>query len=310
MANRVVMKQKMKDNPFITYLVDERKILLMRHDTPSQEASAAGTPMGAQLEQVLLTMPATAASAPHKRGRPRTLSAWHLSLAVLLCLLHGLQSQLEVWRQIAFYWVGHLPALPLSDQAVYNRLEQDGVSAFQSVFAHVSQWLAEHLAPYENRTLAPFATAVLALDESVLARVKRWVSWLREVPDGDSRLLPGRLGGLFDVRLQQWRRLDVRLAANADCKVHARAMLSGLAKGTLLLFDLGYFSFPWWDELTQLGSWYVTRQRAKTRYQVVHILYQADGVFDALVYLGVHSSDRAGQVVRLVSFRLGSQQYC
>ena len=310
MANRVVMKQKMKDNPFITYLVDERKILLMTHDTPSQDASAAGTPMGAQLEHWLLTIPAASASAPHKRGRPRTLSAWHMSLAVLLCLLHGLQSQLEVWRQIAFYGVGYLPALPLSDQAVYDRLEQDGVSAFQSVFAHVSQWLAQRLAPYENRTLAPFATAVVALDESVLDRVKRWVSWLREVPDGDSRLLPGRLVGLFDVRLQQWRRLDVLLDANADCKVHARAMLSALAKGTLLLFDLGYFSFPWLDELTQLGYWYITRQRAKTRYQIVHILYQADGVFDALVYLGVHSSDRAGQLVRLVSFRLGSQQYC
>ena len=310
MANRVVMKQKMKDNPFITYLVDERKILLMTHDTPSQDASAAGTPMGAQLEHWLLTIPAASASAPHKRGRPRTLSAWHMSLAVLLCLLHGLQSQLEVWRQIAFYGVGYLPALPLSDQAVYDRLEQDGVSAFQSVFAHVSQWLAQRLAPYENRTLAPFATAVVALDESVLDRVKRWVSWLREVPDGDSRLLPGRLVGLFDVRLQQWRRLDVLLDANADCKVHARAMLSALAKGTLLLFDLGYFSFPWLDELTQLGYWYITRQRAKTRYQIVHLLYQADGVFDALVYLGVHSSDRAGQLVRLVSFRLGSQQYC
>jgi len=300
----------MKDNPFMIENLPERKILLMTHDTPSQHAAAPSTPMGAQLEQLLLSMPATAASTPHKRGRPLTLSAWHMSLAVLLCLLRGLQSQLEVWRLIAFYGVGCLPALPLSDQAVYDRLEQDGVSAFQSVFAQLSQWVAQRLAPYENRSLAPFATAVLALDESVLDRVKRWVSWLREVPNGDSRLLPGRLVGLFDVRLQQWWRLDVLLDANADCKVHARAMLSGLAKGSLLLFDLGYFSFPWLDELTQLGYWYLTRQRAKTRYQVVHILYQADGVFDALVYLGVHSSDRAGQLVRLVCFRRGSQQYC
>jgi hypothetical protein len=300
----------MKDTPFRRENLSERKILLMTHDIPSQHASAPSGALGAQVEQLLLSMPATAASTPHKRGRPLTLSAWHLSLAVLLCLLRGLQSQLEVWRLIAFYGVGCLPALPLSDQAVYDRLEQDGVSAFQSVFAQLSQWLAQRLAPYENRRLAPFATAVLALDESVLDRVKRWVSWLREVPNGDSRLLPGRLVGLFDVRLQQWRRLDVLLDANADCKVHARAMLSGLATGSLLLFDLGYFSFPWLDELTQLGYWYVTRQRAKTRYQVVHILYQADGVFDALVYLGVHSSDRAGQLVRLVCFRLGSQQYC
>jgi hypothetical protein len=310
MANRVVKKHQMKDTPFITNFVDERKILLMTHDTPSAHASAPSTPLGAQLEYWLLSMPNASANAPHKRGRPLTLSAWHLSLAVLLCLLHGLQSQLEVWRLIAFYGVGQLPALPLSDQAVYDRLEQDGVSAFHSVFAQLSQWLAQRLAPYEQRQLAPFATAVVALDESVLDRVKRWVSWLREVPNGDSRLLPGRLVGLFDVRLQQWLRLDVLLDANADCKVHARAMLSGLAKGSLLLFDLGYFSFPWLDELTQLGYWYVTRQRAKTRYQVVHILYQADGVFDALVYLGVHSSDRAGQMVRLVCFRLGSQQYC
>jgi hypothetical protein len=275
----------------------------MTHDTPSPHASAATTPLGAQLEQLLLTMPATATSAPHKRGRPRTLSAWHLSLAVLLCLLHGLQSQLEVWRLIAFYGIGQLPALPLSDQAVYDRLEQDGVSAFQSVFAQLSQWLAQRLAPYENRRLAPFATAVLALDESVLDRVKRWVVWLREVPQGDSRLLPGRLVGLFDVRLQQWVRLDVLLDANADCKVHARAMLRGLAKGSLLLFDVGYFGFPWLDELTQAGYWYLTR------HQIVHVLYQADGVFDALVYLGVHSSDRAGELARLVSFRRGSQQY-
>ena len=146
----------------------------------------------------------------------------------------------------------------------------------------------------------------MALDESVLDRVKRWVNWLREVPQGDSRLLPGRLVGLFDVRLQQWVRLDVLLDATADGKVHARAMLRGLATGSLLLFDLGYFSFPWLDELTQAGYWYLTRQRAKTRYQVVHILYQADGVFDALVSLGVHSSDRAGQLVRLVCFRRGS----
>src|SRR6266487_836236 len=282
MKHRVVTRRKMKDNPFMIENLPERKILLMTHDTPSQHAAAPSTPMGAQLEQLLLSMPATAASTPHKRGRPLTLSAWHMSLAVLLCLLRGLQSQLEVWRLIAFY----------------------------SVFAQLSQWVAQRLAPYENRSLAPFATAVLALDESVLDRVKRWVSWLREVPNGDSRLLPGRLVGLFDVRLQQWWRLDVLLDANADCKVHARAMLSGLAKGSLLLFDLGYFSFPWLDELTQLGYWYLTRQRAKTRYQVVHILYQADGVFDALVYLGVHSSDRAGQLVRLVCFRLGSQQYC
>ncbi len=115
--------------------------------------------------------------------------------------------------------------------------------------------------------------------------------------------------GLFDVRLQQWRRLDVLLDAPANCKVHARAMLSGLATGTLILFDRGYFSFPWLDDLSQQGYWYVSRTVGKTRYQMQHLLSQADGVCDALVYLGVHRSDQAAQFVRLVCFRVGSQRY-
>src|SRR6266581_4797672 len=140
----------------------------MTHDTPSPPASAATTPLGAQLEHLLLTLPATATSAPHQRGRPLTLSAWHLSLAVLVCLLRGLQSQLEVWRLLAFTGVGLLAPLPLSDQAVYDRLEQDGVSAFEAFFGQLWAWLAKQLAPYEDCRLAPFAAGVVALDESVL----------------------------------------------------------------------------------------------------------------------------------------------
>jgi hypothetical protein len=163
----------------------------------------------------------------------------HPSLEVLVCLLRGLQSQAEVWRLLAFFGVGHVPRLPLSDQAVSDRLEQDGVSAFQAFFGQLSGWLATRLAPYEDRRLAPFATGVVALDERVLDQLKRWVAWLRAVPNGDSRLLPGRLVGLFEVRLQHWQRLDVLLDATANCKGHARAMLSGLATGTLILVERG-----------------------------------------------------------------------
>jgi hypothetical protein len=87
---------------------------------------------------------------------------------VLVCLLRGLQIQAEVWRLIAFFGVGHLPRLPLSDQEVYDRLEQDRVSAFQAFFGQLSAWLATRLAPYEDRRLVAFATGVVALDESVL----------------------------------------------------------------------------------------------------------------------------------------------
>lgn len=310
MIERVATGKKIKDNPFRTVILNERTILLMTHDIPSDQTAARSPELGAKLEQLVTSLPGPEPGARSKRGRPVSVSAWHLSLAVLVSLMRGLQHQSEVWRLIAFFGIGGLPPVAVTDQAIYTRLEQDGVKGFQASFAHLSQWLAQRLAPYEHRQLAPFATAVLALDESVLDQVKRWVRWLREVPKGDSRLLPGRLVGLFDVRLQQWRRLEVLLDATANCKVHARAMLHGLAKGTLLLFDRGYFSFAWLDDLSQLGFWYVSRLVSKTSYQVEHIHYQADGVFDALVYLGKHRADRAGELVRLVRFRIGSQHYC
>ena len=183
------------------------------------------------------------------------------------------------------------------------------MQGFVHCFAALSSWLRKRLAPYEDRRLAPFATAVLALDESVLDKVKRSVAWLREVPNGDSRLLPGRIAALFDVRLQQWVRVDVLLDATANCKRHARAMLAGLLKGTLLLFDRGYFAFPWLDELSEQGYYYISRTVGKTRYPLQHVFIMTEEVFDALVSVGSYRADRAAHLTRLVRVRVQGTWY-
>src|SRR5258708_31844936 len=129
----VVKRRKMKDNPFIRQNLQERMILLMTHDTPSHHASAPGTDLGAKLEHLLLTLPTESATAPRKRGRPVELPAWHLSLAAVVCLLRGLQSQLEGWRLIGFAGVGPLAPLPPSDPAVCDRPDPDGGRALQAL---------------------------------------------------------------------------------------------------------------------------------------------------------------------------------
>src|SRR5205807_8408021 len=111
-------------------------------------------------------------------------------------------------------------------------------------------WLSPLVAQQSWAALAPFATAVVALDETTLDPVARKLPLLRHFKKGAVELLPGKLAGLFDVRLQLWRRIDFVPNALQNSKVHARAMLEGLAQGTLVLFDLGYFGFEWLDELT------------------------------------------------------------
>ena len=141
-------------------------------------------------------------------GRPRILPAMVLWTGMLLCVLRDWSSQLDLWRLLdsGLFW--DYPRFPISDQAVYHRRERDGTAPLQQAFAHVSAALRERLAPWADPTLAPFATEVVALDQMHLDQVARLLPALRDVAPGDSQLLPGAIGALFDLRRQQWRTVE------------------------------------------------------------------------------------------------------
>jgi hypothetical protein len=176
-------------------------------------------------------------------------------------------------------------------------------------FEQVSQQVRRRLAPWQEKGLAPFARAVLALDESQLDEVGRWLPELRTLCQKDSGLRAGRISALFDVRLQQWWKMDVLQEADTNCKVHARAMIEALPKGVLLLFDRGYFAFEWFDDLTRLGMFWISRYSNKASYKILHVCYSGDGVLDAIVSLGVYRSDQAAYPVRLLQFWYHGQHY-
>lgn len=245
---------------------------------------------------------ASAPAEPKGPGRPCELPAEVLWSTLLLCVLQRARGVCEVWRALV------CQGYDICDQAVYARLDSGGTEPLQTVFEHLSRMLAAWIKPLVEaqswEKLAPFARAVLALDETTLDPLARTLPSLRHFKKGAVELLPGKLATLFDVRLQVWQRIDSVADAQQNCKVHARAMLKGLCKGTLLLFDLGYFGFEWLDELTTRSLWYVCRLREKTSYTVVHTLYESAEVFDGLVWLGTHQA-KAGSVARLVRVRVG-----
>ena len=167
--------------------------------------------------------------------------------------------------------MGPFAPVQVVDQAVYNRLAR-AAGVMRAFFEQVSAWMSEQMAGLEDRRLAPWASQVLALDESTLDAVGRWLPALRHVVPGDPRLLAGRISALFDVRRQQWVRVEVWQEAVANCKAQARHMVEGLQAGTLLLFDRGYLSFPWFDELSERGLWWISRYANHASYHVRHVL--------------------------------------
>lgn len=248
----------------------------------------------------------TPGAAGRNRGRPPILPALLLWSGLVICVLRRATAQLDIWRLLTAQGLWHFPAVPISDDAVTKRLETGGPAALEALFTDLTALLVARLTPATEPLLAPFASAVVAIDETTLDPVARKLPILRQAAAGDDALLPGKLAGIFDVRRQLWRRIVHLPDPHQNEKAGARALIADLAPGTLLLFDLGYFAFAWFDDLTDQTLWWVSRLRKKTSYEVIHVFYQDATTLDALVWLGKHRADQAKHAVRLVVYQHGA----
>ncbi len=277
----------------------------------AQPLAPSETTIVGEIEQFLQTALSEVSPdpGPPQPGRPRILPALCLWAGVLVCVLRGAPRQLAVWRLLCQTGLWDFPRCSLSDQAIYQRLATAGTAPLEQLFAHVLRVLHPRLAPYADHTLAPFASDVVALDERTLDHVARRLPDLRRLPNGAHALLPGRLSACFDLRRQLWR--TVRHVPDPDTNERrgAWALLAGLAPGTLVVADLGYFGFRWFDDLSAAGYFWVSRLRQQSSFRVAHVAYQSGDTFDGLVWLGAHHPDKARYLVRLVRFRLGETQH-
>ena len=281
-------------------------------EIPSTSLSSSADMLSADIEAFLQTLLADIVPAdppPDGPGRPRILPSLLLWTALVLGVLHHAASRRSIWRLLSTRGLWRYPHINVTDQAVYDRLDAAGTQPLQDLFARLSSLLRDRLAPHADTSLAPFATTVVAIDETTLDPVARILPALRPHKRGSTPLLPGKLSSIFDLRLQQWRHIQHQPNAAQNEKVAARDLLAFIPTGSLILADLGYFAFAWFDELTQAGFWWVSRVRARTSWKVVHTYYQDATTFDGLVWLGAYRSDRTEQAVRLVQFQVGTRSY-
>lgn len=245
---------------------------------------------------------------PQGVGRPAVLPALCLWAGVVVCVLRGWNSQLGIWRLLSSKGLWDYPRFQINSQAIYNRLERGGDEPLKRLFEQVSRVLAERLAPFAQPLASSFSD-IVAIDESTLDKVMRHLPLLRSVADGDPQLLPGKLAGVYDVRLQQWRYVEHRADPHENEKEAARSLLAHLQRGALILMDMGFFAFEWFDQLSAEGYFWISRLREKTSYEIVHTFYRQGDTFDGIIWLGAYRADRARYAVRLVTFRVGEKTY-
>lgn len=241
-------------------------------------------------------------------GRKKVLSSLVLWSGVVLGVLRGFTSQADIWRLVSWHGFWNFEPARVSDQAVYNRLAEQN-QTLQRLFIQVRDGLRTRLARFSQDEIAPFATGVYAIDGSTLDKMLRHIPTLRDVPNGDSRLLPGKMVGLFNIRRQQWHDMLYFSNPNQNDKLAARALVQDLPEGSLILADLGFFAFRWFDQLTEWKLLWLSRMREKVTYEVIHTFYQSEDVFDGIIWLGKFRADKAAYAVRLVTFTIGKKQY-
>lgn len=139
--------------------------------------------------------------------------------------------------------------------------------------------------------------ACYALDGSTLEALFRKLHALREAPDAP-------LGGHIVAAVELFSHLPAKLFWADDSQTNDKAMLpqvlDWLTAKSLLVFDLGYFAFTFFDALTAKGCFFVTRLREKTSYRVLQTLIERPLVRDQVVELGLYRSNPCEHSVRLI----------
>lgn len=244
---------------------------------------------------------------------PPLVSAFVLWVGLLVCILRGFSSQLDLWRKLTTAGVWRYPRVAVSDMAIYQRLARTPPHAFQALFQALSTALATHFHARSTVPEAAFASGIYALDQTVLDPASAKLQIFRGVPKGAHHLLPGVLGCVFDVRRQLWQQVTFSPHALQTEKPGAPALVADLPRGSLLLCDLGYFSFAWLDRLTHAGFSFVCRLPEKTTYHVLHVFGEVRTarvrLRESLVYLGAgteaHHSHAAHPVRLIEVYELG-----
>lgn len=187
-------------------------------------------------------------------------------------LLRGTSNQRGILSLVTGARVGHAPAVDITADAVRVRILRQGPAIMARLFQDISAELANQFPG--DPTLAPFANDVYALVESTLEGGARSRPWLRPPPAGDARLLPGKLSTALDVRAQRFP--TVWTTTN----LHQNERVATLPAGSLILADLG---LAWFDDLTDVGHFVLSRLRARTSFVVVHELARQPRVIDRLI---------------------------
>lgn len=245
-----------------------------------------------------------------RKYRDRVVPVALLVMLMLLFVLDKVDTFSGLWRKLMRGDCRGLPAIDVTESALYKRLKAVSHELFLDLLRTTTRSLTN--SPLRRswvKDLAPFATRILAIDDTTLDALARKTKWLKGFEKGAPETLGGRLGCALDLETGCFAGVLYDSDSAANEKNHLWPLLKGLGVGSIYVFDLGYFSFAIFDGLTNRFCYFVSRLRKKASFVTVQTLAETHTYRDRIVYLGKHRADRAAHPVRLVELLIGTTWY-
>ena len=286
-----------------------------RPHTEFRHRSQVPMPAVEEVEQRLLDVLSPALLAPRQLERRNPQQPQRrirmrqrlLTLPVIVAIMVSLvwrrvPSIAEVQKVLAREGLLGMAPLQVSPQALTKRLDVLPAAVMGQLLAEVCARLHAKVPP--ARLLPGWAPArkrfsLLALvDGSTLEALRKKTQVLRE---REGLVLGGKMMVMVEAFSHRpvWQLYTEDAAAND--KRFATEIMAALPVGGLLVFDLGFFSFLWFDDFTNQQKFFVTRMREKTASRTEAVLSQGAYYRDEIVQVGLYRSNPCTHPLRMVS---------
>jgi hypothetical protein len=283
------------------------------HARPRNQPNPSDPEIEARLTELVSPLTYALVNQYHNLGlRERILTLPVMVAMVLTLIWRQVASVSELVKMVARDSLLWTPPVQVSQKAFSLRLGSLPEQLFGSVLCELlpkllarSQARTRPQSPIVARALRHFKQ-VWIIDASTLEELFRKVGPLR---DESKTILGGKMFGLLDLP----SKLPVQILHEPDPDTSDRSFLVRvrelLTPGTLLLFDLGFYGFGWFDWLTEHDVWFVSRAKEAGAYEITRRLVDTERVHDYIVQFGKYRSSPCKHPLRLVEVLIKGRWY-
>lgn len=268
-------------------------------------------PSDSEIEAKLneLVKPAVFAELDHYRQlglRNRLLNLPVMTALVLSLIWRRIPGVCTLQRMLARERLLWCTPRRVSQAALSERFLCFPAQLFERVLYAVIAALPERSAQRRRPLPRPLAALqgrfprIYALDGSTLEALFRKLKSLQAPAGAAGPALAGQIQAVVEITTHVPVRLFFSDEAKRNDKLFLPEVLAWMVPQTMLVFDLGYFSFDFFDALTERGAYFVTRLREKISFRVEAVLVETPQLRQRIVHLGCYRSNPSQHSVRLV----------